>query len=81
MFVGTCECPQEHSLHTGMLSGFGLSASSREERGAPVDWAFRRCETEVALNGEKAQRGREGHSKEKHLQRPEGVGVEEPRQC
>lgn len=45
-----------------------------------MDWASRRYAMEVALNGEKAQRGREGHSKQKHLQRPEGVGVEEARQ-
>lgn len=35
VFSGTCKCLQEHNLHTGMLSGFGLSTSSREAGGVP----------------------------------------------
>lgn len=41
-----------------------------------MDWAPGRCGMEVTLNGEKAQRDGEGHSWQRHLRRPEGVGVE-----
>lgn len=43
-----------------------------------MDWAPGRRGMEVALNGDKAQRDGEGRSKQQLLQRPEGVGLEQP---
>lgn len=59
-----------------MISGFGLNTPSREGGGLPrtglpegVQWRW------------KAERDGEGHSRQRHPQRPEGVGVEKARPC